>query len=319
MPDVLQTRGSCIESVHPFSAVAVTDDGQPMRVLGEDRPTTWRSAAKPFQLAVALELLGDPEMPPESLAVGAASHSAEPVHLALVRGLLDRFRLDPAGLRCGAHPPAHVPTAEAILRAGGSFSDLHNNCSGKHAFMLAAALHQGWDPDYRPPTHPLQRAIVDRVASWTGTSLALATDGCGVPTFCLRLSGIARAWMRLAVAMAAEPEGRMGRIGGAMAAHPHLTSGTGRFDLAVAGLATEAVAVKIGAMGVFCVALPARRMGVAVKVHSGNTDALAAALPAVLQAFAPGSLVVPADWSFRCVHNVVGAVVGSWDVAKGVG
>ena len=124
-PKVAQTRGACVESVHPFSAVVVSADGRPPRVFGGDLHTTWRSAAKLFQLAVALELLGDPDLAPASLAVGAASHSAEPVHVALVRDLLDRFGLDATGLRCGGHPPVHVPSPDALLRAGGSFSDLH--------------------------------------------------------------------------------------------------------------------------------------------------------------------------------------------------
>ena len=75
MARVEQWRGSQLEAVHAFSAVAVQGNSV---VLGWGSPvsTTWRSAAKPFQLAVSLELLGDPDVTSEELAIGAASHSA---------------------------------------------------------------------------------------------------------------------------------------------------------------------------------------------------------------------------------------------------
>jgi L-asparaginase II len=317
MPLVRQTRGTCSESVHPFSAIGVVDGEVAFR-WGEDIATTWRSAAKPFQLATSLECLGDPEMTAAELAVGAASHSAEPQHLAIVRAILARFGAPEAGLRCGAHPPAHGPSAELILRQGGQFTDIHNNCSGKHAFMLAAALHQGWDPDYRAPDHPLQLRIRTNIEQWTGTPLASALDGCGVPTFCLPLHGIARAWAVLAAAMAddqaTDGTARLQRIGRAMAARPDLTSGTSRLDLSVATQAGEPMAVKVGAQGVFCIALPARRLGLAVKVHSGSSEALALAVADTLARAAPGAWSRPEPWAFAEIRNVVGALAGGYRV-----
>lgn len=316
MPTVLQFRGPCVESEHPFSAVAV-HAGQVVWQAGDDPVTTWRSAAKPLQLATALEILGDPELAADWLAVGAASHSAEPDHLQRVRAILAHFGAPEAGLRCGAHPPIHVPSAEAVLRAGEPFSDIHNNCSGKHAFMLAASLQAGWDADYRPPEHPLQRTIFERVTGWCGVEPHLAIDGCGVPTFCLPLSAIARGWAAIATAMATGNDSRLQAIGWAMARHPELTSGTDRFDLTVVRAASEPMAVKIGAQGVFCLALPQRQLGVAIKVKSGVSEALGAALAAVLPAAAPGAWVEPEAWPFRQVRNVVGRLVGSYqsDVA----
>ena len=110
---VEQTRGSIVEAVHPFSAVAVNGaTGAVVGRLGPEIVTTWRSASKPFQLENSLAALGDAgAFTEEELAVGAASHSAEPVHVALVEGLLRRFGLDATALRCGAHPPVHEGSA----------------------------------------------------------------------------------------------------------------------------------------------------------------------------------------------------------------
>jgi L-asparaginase II len=291
--------------------------------FGDDCVTPLRSSAKPFQLACSLEALDDPPLAEDELAIGAASHSAEPGQVAIVERLLARFGLDAGELRCGAHPPIHAPSAEAILRGGGAFTDLHNNCSGKHTFMLAAAKQNGWAPDYRPPEHPLQRRMIDRMHAWAGEAPGLAVDGCGVPTFCLSLSGIALAWSRVAEAMAAAPPGRardamtdrLGRIGRAMAARPDLTSGEGRLDLSVVRAAREPMAVKIGAMGVFCIALPARGLGLAVKVRTGSTEALPAAVAGALAELAPGAWDEPAGWPLREVRNVVGRLVGEWQTS----
>lgn len=322
MPTVLQYRGTCLESEHPASAVAVRG-GRVVWQAGDDRETTYRSSSKPFQLACSLEALGDPAVSAEELAVGAASHNAEPAHLAVVSAILDRFGATVGGLRCGAHPPGHTPSAEAILRAGGAFTDLHNNCSGKHAFMLAAALRNGWDADYRPMAHPLQQRIAARLAQWMEHTPAHAIDGCGVPTFIQPLSAVARSWEAVALAMRSVELGsaddawtaRLGRIGLAMAAHPELTSGTGRLDLAVVRAARETMAVKVGAGGLFCVALPGRETSVVVKVHSGAMEALPALVAWALAEAAPGAWREPDGWELRCVRNVVGREVGTWRVS----
>lgn len=313
MPVVRQRRGAIVESVHPFSVAVVSGD-RVTTLLGSDLDTTFRSAAKPFQLACSLEALDDPELTDEELAVGAASHNAEPVHLALVERVLARFDLRADDLRCGAHPPIHAPSAEAILRAGGSFTSLHNNCSGKHAFMLGACAARGWPLDYRAPDHPLQARIAEIIATLSGARGAIAIDGCGVPTFGLPLSAIARSWARVAEAMS-DPGSRLGRIAWAMARHPELTSGQGRLDLDIVRHATEPVAVKVGALGLFCLAFPKRHLGVAIKVHSGSSEALPAAVSSALAHLVDGAWAEPDEWSLRDVRNVVGRSVGHWEAS----
>jgi L-asparaginase II len=322
LPRILQRRGGHVEGAHPFAAVAVVD-GKVLEPLGNPGATFLRSAAKPFQLAVSLTHTGDPEVAQSWLAVGAASHSAEPMHVALVEAILARFDLHPTVLRCAAHPPVHMPSADAVIRSGGQFSDLHNNCSGKHAWMLAACKHQGWPLQYLPPDHPLQVRNRAAVTAWTGEEPQLATDGCGVPTFRVTLRGAARAWSVVAAAMAGDfalgdvagsgMGQRLGAIGLAMAARPDVTSGTDRLDLLVVQGATEPMAVKIGAMGLFCLALPQRRMGIAVKIESGVGDVLGPAIECALARFAPESWLRPEPWPFSEVRNVAGKLVG--DVA----
>lgn len=308
-------RGGLLETVHPVSAVLV-EAGRVRWSVGEDLASFWRSASKPFQLWTSLEQLSPgavAALDERQVAVGAASHNGEPGHVALVAGLLARFGLDESGLQCGAQLPSHEPSARAVPAA----LSVHNNCSGKHTFMLAACMARGWDLDYRPRSHPLQLANHARLDELGGVHHGVAVDGCSVPTFHAPLSAFARAWSTLAGAMADE-DGTLGRIGLAMSREPWCMSGTNRLDLAVVQQLAEPVAVKIGAEGVFCVALPRRRAGVAVKVHSGNSDVLAVAVRAVLERVG----VPPVGaWHWDAVKNVRGAVVGErrpvWGAAPG--
>ncbi|NOY26310.1 MAG: asparaginase [Oligoflexia bacterium] len=321
--NVLQLRGGLVETSHAVSALAIPFDGQdtakdglatPSWSTGADIFSTWRSAAKPLQLWCSLEALGDPtDLPPRWIALGTSSHSGQAGHVASVRALLAHFGLNDGALCCGAQAPAYKPTADAYLAAGQPYLAVHSDCSGKHAMMLGACLARGWSTDdYRSPDHPLQRRIVQIARTWTGCDPALAVDGCGVPTLWLSLSAMARVWSRLAAATADHRvDPRLHRIGSAMAANPWWTSGDDRLDLALHQRATEPWIGKIGARGVFCIALPARRLGIAIKVHDGDENALAVAVPAIIQHIAPHTLSPAPDWRWDRIHNAAGHTVGS--------
>jgi L-asparaginase II len=305
MPAYVESlRGAHRETIHPISAVLV-ERGKVAWQVGEPVATYWRSASKPFQLTVSLGELPrdvvDGLSAPE-LAVGAASHSGEPGHVELVARLLARLGGTVDALQCGAHAPMHEPSAHRVEAP----TNLHSNCSGKHSFMLAACLTRGWDADYRPISHPLQQKNLALLDALAGHAHAHAVDGCSVPTFHAPLDGMARAWSNLAEAMA-DNAGDLGRIGWAMHEAPWFMSGTDRLDEAIVRGAREPVAVKIGAEGLFCVAMPTRRAALAVKCHTGNADALAVAVRGVL-----GELGVRVEGEFPWadVRNVRGVLVG---------
>jgi L-asparaginase II len=178
--------------------------------------------------------------------------------------------------------------------------------------MLLASRANDWaTEDYIHPAHPMQEAVERTVKRFVGAPHPTAIDGCGVPTFWLSMRQMATAWAHLAAAMAdPDRDPLLARIGEAMSSYPELTSGVGRIDLAVAQRATGPFVGKIGALGVFCVAWPERRIGVAIKVHSGNEDALAVAIDAIVSGFCEGALA-PADrWPWHAVSNVAGRIVG---------
>ena len=249
--------------------------------------TFWRSALKPFQaLPVvedgAAEAFG---FDAEHLALACGSHGGRREHTDRVREMMAALEVDEDALHCGPHLPYDAEAALAIECTGGRPGRLHNNCSGKHAAMLALAAHRGWDPDgYWRLDHPLQRRIRAAMAKWIDSEpakLRWETDGCGVPTPFQSLREMAAAYARLARSAAAGELGPAAVVG-AMMAHPHLTSSSGREALAVMRAGAGRLLAKEGAEGLLCVAAPVEAWALALKIEDGSRRAVGPALVAVL-------------------------------------
>ncbi len=312
---VEQCRGFAVEGSHEIDAVACDARGQVTALLGDDVTTTFRSAAKPFQLEESVAALADGQrvrLTPEDLAIGAASHHGEPVHVQHVMQLLGKLDRNASHLYCGAHAPSNPASAQALCLSGHEPSVLHNNCSGKHSFMAAACAANGWDSSYLAPEHPLQQRIFARMNTRAGgTVQGVVVDGCGLPCFVLPLSGMARAWAQVAVAMAADAsheDALLGRIGRAMHEHPLLMSGSDAFDGWLNG--STAMLSKVGAQGLLCVALPEQGLGVAIKIRSGADGVRPVAAWSILREWFADSLGAELPERFSSVQNAVGKHVG---------
>ena len=91
----------------------------------------------------------------------AASHNGEPFHVAAVRSMLRKIGVTESALACGPHAPYDAASAEALAREGVAFGPVHNNCSGKHAGIIALSVLLGADvATYRDPESPAQRQIL---------------------------------------------------------------------------------------------------------------------------------------------------------------
>lgn len=318
--DVVVTRGEHVESHHHVHAAVVDASGRLVAAAGDvERATFWRSCAKPFQLMPLLESGGFDELPWEldELALACASHGGEPEHVAVAESMLQDLGREEGDLVCGPHEPLAPRGARIARESGIRLSRLHNNCSGKHAAMLALAHTQGWQMDgYERPGHPVQVAAAERVAAWTGvpgSRLMRATDGCGVVVFGMPLLQMAGAYARLAAA-AARGDEVPARIVEGIRARPHLFGGTDRFDTVLLEETGGRVLAKIGAEGVHSVALLEAGLGLAVKVEDGASRAQ---LPAVLRALQllgalPDALPPRlAELLVRPLRNTRGEIVGA--------
>jgi len=313
-------RGAIVESRHRVHAVVAHAEHGPLLVAGDPEHVSFvRSAIKMFQAlplveSGAADALGLGE---EELALCTASHGGEPFHVAAARSILAKAGAREEQLACGPQAPLHRPAADALRAAGLAPTRIHNNCSGKHAGMLALAAHRGWDLDgYERPEHPVQLQVVATLARWTGLApgdLGVATDGCGLPTFALPLSAAAAACARLAAA-AAEGVEAPRRVIAAMTAHPNHVAGTGRLCTDLMRAANGRSFAKVGAEGYYCAGVPAAHLGLALKVEDGAWRAAEPALLALLAAvgaIGATELRELAGYVAAPVTNTRGDVVGA--------
>ncbi|EWT03921.1 hypothetical protein N864_17070 [Intrasporangium chromatireducens Q5-1] len=271
-------RGGFVESVHRGAAVVTAPDGEVLLELGDSSGAVFpRSSSKPIQ-AVAMVRAGlatDGRL----LALACSSHSGEDFHLVAAREILGGAGLGKGDLQNTPDYPLGDQARLAWIAAGHPKQSIAQNCSGKHASMLAACVAAGWDTaTYRDPEHPLQQAITATVLDLTGGPVsAIAVDGCGAPIHAVPLVGLARAFGRLASATTG-PEAKVAR---AIREHPEYLGGTGR-DVTKLIAAVPGLVAKDGAESVYAVGLADGR-GVAVKIADGGSRARGPVLAAVLR------------------------------------
>lgn len=270
-------------------AVVRSADGEVLASAGDPSfLTIWRSCAKPFQLLSFLESGGFDarRWGSEELALACASHGGEPEHVELAARMLDSMGLKEGDLACGAHEPLTRRGVRLMHEAGRVPTRLHNNCSGKHAAMLAFACEQSWPTrGYERLGHQVQDRALAQISKWSGSArsdMHLVVDGCGVVAVGLPLAALALAFARFGAAADAGDE-VPARVVAAIASHPFLFGGTDRFDTVLLEETGGRLISKVGAEGVHAVSIPAERMAVAIKVQDGATRAQHPALLKLLQ------------------------------------
>jgi len=286
------TRGPLVESVHRGAVAVVDHNGNSIAQVGETSFLTYiRSAAKPMQALPLLESGAADHfgLLPEELALIVASHSGEEEHVRLGRQIMEKIGLGDAALCCGTHQPLHTGSAKALVARGQSPTVYHCSCSGKHAGMLALAQYYGLNTDgYYLPEHPVQRMMLESMAELAGLGpqdIPLGVDGCGVPVFGLTVEKMAYAYARFAAAdtFAGKKGEACRRLQEAMLSFPTIVAGTGRLATDIMKTARGKLLVKDGTEGVFCVGVPQKGWGIALKIEDGNLRAAGPVIVKVLQ------------------------------------
>lgn len=277
VPVVEIVRSGFVEGHHHGSALVLEADGSVAWSIGDvESPMLPRSANKPLQ---ALGMVGlGLDLPPELLALACASHSGEEIHLEAVRRILAEAGLSTLALGNIADYPLDDAVRIAWIRSGGEPTRLVQNCSGKHAAMLATCVERGWQlSGYFEPDHPLQVGIRHRFERVTGEPAQVTVDGCGAPLLSTSLVGLARAYRTLATAA----DGEAWRIAEAIRRHPELVSGTTRDECRLLRAMPGAIG-KMGAEAVYAVALPDGR-AFALKIDDGAGRARPVLMAALLR------------------------------------
>ena len=329
-PLVEVRRGSLTESRHRGHIVVIEPDGTIAGYLGAPHLVTFpRSSAKPFQ-ALPLLTSGAAErfdFTDREVALACASHNGEPIHTELAASMLQKMGLGPEALKCGIHEPYSVEVAERLRSTGEAPNVLQNNCSGKHAGMLAVALHMGASiEDYTSVKNPVQIAIAEALSQFSEvpvTDMAVGIDGCAAPIFGITMRAMAFAYARLVSPPATFDKmtrDACARIVRVMNAYPEIIGGTSnRLDTELMRAAPGRLISKVGAEGVYtagilpCEEWP-RGLGIALKIEDGDDKR---ARPTVvietlrqLGVLHDESLEAVARYAFFPVHNRPGDVVG---------
>ena len=323
-------RGSIVESRHRGHLTAVDGSGRTIAALGSPEAVTYvRSSGKPFQAipvvsSGAADRFGFTE---QEIAIACGSHSGEPMHVETVRSMLRKIGLDESDLKCGVHEPFSAEVARELARNQQPPNVLQNNCSGKHAAMLALARHVGAQTgSYDEWTNPVQQAIAKTVSDFSDVpvdKIAIGIDGCGVPVFGIPVRAMALMYARLVSPPESFDAGTRQaceRIVKAMVAFPEMVGGLkNRLDTELIKAGEGRLISKIGAEGVYTVGvLPCEEwpdgLGLALKIEDGDDHR--ARPPAVIEALrqlnvlSENELVALASYAPTVITNRRGERVG---------
>lgn len=315
-------RGTQVESLHDVAIHAVDAvEEVPLSFGNVDTPVYLRSSAKPFIAGCALDagVLERFNLEDREVAVMAASHSAEPFHIDAVRSILRKIGLDENALQCGADLPYNEGARRDLQVRGIGAAPIYNNCSGKHAGILALCKAIGADPNtYMELANPAQQLILTfcaRLSNGRLADLPIAIDGCGIPVYATPLRNAAISYLRFATLTNVEPNvaRALRTVREAMIAYPEYMSGTGEFDAALIRAFEGNLVCKGGAEGVHAVAIFDPGIALVVKVVDGNERARP---PAVIAALERMGMVTPRqkreleNFASPLLKNRAGRVVG---------
>ena len=281
------TRGELTESIHVAFAVAIDETGKPFYSTGDPQYLTCiRSSLKPFQAAASVKAgaVDAAEFNDDELALMCASHKGERMHVKTAQSMLTKLGLTVDDYECGSHFPSDTLTRHRMIKEDKEAQPLHNNCSGKHAGMLALAKHLGQGTaNYIKKDHPVQRTILEYVQDITGLeTIPTEIDGCSAPTPFMTLETIAGMFQTLAAGN--EPE--LKRVFKAMCSCPDLVGGSNHFDTNFIKALTGRGVTKVGGESVRGIALKTQDkgpVGIAIKILDGNFRALPVATMKLLE------------------------------------
>jgi L-asparaginase II len=272
---VVSDRGGVVENRHIIHASVVDATGKLLFAVGDPgRMTLARSAAKPIQALAILETGACDQFgfDDADLALMCASHSSEDRHISRARSMLRKVDVEETDLRCGGHAALSDVVNRAWTKDGFVPTAICNNCSGKHAGMLAGAKALGSDvKDYHMPTHPMQqqvRRIFEELCGPDENILLWGLDGCNLPAPACPLFMLGKMYALLAASSDVVKTdiinqndsdqtrtSYMDRIFQAMSRYPEYVGGEGRFCTELSKTFQGILIGKLGADGCYGLAI----------------------------------------------------------------
>lgn len=300
---IITDRSGIVENRYNVHAAVVDKDGNILYAVGDPyRITLARSAAKPAQALAILETgcADTCEFNNADIALMCASHSSEPRHIDQARSMLVKAGAKEDMLRCGGHAPLSEEVNRSWIKNDFEPTGICNNCSGKHAGMLAGsnALGASFD-NYHHPRHPMQlqvKRVFEDLAGPDLNDVRWGIDGCNLPAPACSLHVLAKIYAFFAACTDepyADSQKTAGRIFKAMSEYPELVGGQNRFCTELMQAFDGSLIGKLGADGCYGIGIRASEqtarlgaqgaVGIAVKIEDGNINILYSAVAEILE------------------------------------
>jgi L-asparaginase II len=272
-------RGGVLESFHRGAICIVDENGRIVHSKGNIHQLCYPRSAMKLLQAIPLIVKGGIKkfnFTRKEISVMCGSHNAEAEHLETVRSILTKIGCTEHDLSCGAQYPTYKKDADEMLIQGIKPGPIHNNCSGKHAGMLALCKLMGASiKNYLHAEHPAQqeiRKVCSLFYEYPESEMTIALDGCTAPIFSIPVYNQAIAYKNLVAAkkFGAEYEDACNTIINAISAHPFMIAGSKRYCTEMMNITAPKIIGKTGAEGIFCMTFTGEKLGVCVKIDDGK-------------------------------------------------
>ncbi len=273
-------RGEVNESFHRGVICVVDKNNEVIFSRGDIQQVCYpRSAMKLFQ-HIPLITSGAFEhfnFTLKELAVMCGSHNGEQMHMDTVNGILQKIGLTDSYLKCGAQSPTLKVDLHKLIKSDLKPTQLHNNCSGKHAGFLAYCIYNKLDPnEYISPNSELQieiKKVVSAFYEFPENELKCGMDGCSAPTFAMPVYNQAVAFKNLANPSNSIPDKykeAASIIIKACSEFPEMLAGSKRYCTDLIKNTKGRIIGKTGADGVYCLVDTQTGMGISIKIDDGK-------------------------------------------------
>jgi L-asparaginase II len=271
-------RANVLESFHRGAICVVNENNEIIFSKGNVEQICYPRSAMKFIQVLPLLVLGGIEkfgFTLQEIAIMCGSHNAEQEHLTVVESILSKIGLNKNDLFCGPQYPSSKRDANNLIKADKKPEHIHNNCSGKHAGMLALCqLINAPIQDYINPNHPIQQLIleyVEKIYEYPKEKMVTALDGCSAPIYSIPVLNQAIAFKNL---VSNDYEEKLANackiVMEAVSKYPFMVAGSKRYCTDMMQITAPQIIGKTGAEGIFCLSLPKQKIGVCIKIDDGK-------------------------------------------------
>ena len=232
-----------------------------------------RSCMKPLQASPLIDLDIDKKysLTLEEIGICCASHCGDIIHQNAVLSVLHKTGFNENNLLCKPILPLSKEEKERLIIEREPILKIHNNCSGKHAIMLAICKELGYSiNNYKDINHPLTKYIINKVCELceiNDEEIIISKDGCGLPVIATTLEALGKGFLNLFL------NNIYKKIKEAFLKYPYIIGGKERLDSEIINASNGNLIAKVGACGLCVVVNLKSEECIVIKIADSNMEA----------------------------------------------